>query len=63
MVSDPIDSGGWHIKSPVREFLGAGSKRERDYIIAGAGPLILFRTDNLILEPQHHGDLDQYPVT
>jgi hypothetical protein len=30
-VSDPIDSGGWYTKSPVREFFGAGCERKRLY--------------------------------
>jgi hypothetical protein len=30
-VSDPIDSGRWYTKSPVREFFGAGCERKRLY--------------------------------
>ncbi len=49
-ITGIIDSGGWYTESPDREFFSEDCGRERDFIIDGAAPLVIFRSDNLILD-------------
>jgi hypothetical protein len=49
-ITGIIDSGGWYTKSPDREFFSEDCGRERDFIIDEAAPLVIFRSDNLILD-------------
>ena len=49
-VTEVIDNGGWYSRSPDEEFFSAGCGKARDHIIVEAGPFVIFRTDNLILD-------------
>lgn len=49
-VTEVIDSGGWYARDPDEEFFSAGCGKARDHIIVEAGPFVIFRTDNLILD-------------
>lgn len=49
-VTEIIDSGGWYSRSTDEEFFTADCGKGRDHIIAEAGPFVIFRTDNLILD-------------
>ena len=47
-ASEIIDDGGWYAKSSDEEFHSANCNRPKDYIITGGGPLVTFRSDNLV---------------
>lgn len=49
-VSEFIDSGGWYTISNNTEFFSADCGRARDHVILDAGPNIIFRTDNILLD-------------
>ena len=49
-VSEFIDSGGWYTISNNTEFFSADCGRARDHVIVDAGPNIIFRTDNILLD-------------
>ena len=47
-ASEIIDNGGWYAKSSDEEFYSANCGRPKDYIITEGGPLVTFRSDNLV---------------
>jgi hypothetical protein len=47
-ASEIIDDGGWYAKSSDEEFYSANCGRPKDYIITEGGPLVTFRSDNLM---------------
>ena len=47
-VTDFIDDGGWYAKTSDTEFFSADCNRDKDYIITKSGPIVTFRSDNLI---------------
>jgi hypothetical protein len=47
-VSQIVDSGGWYAKSSDEEFYSAGCGRAKDYVITNSGPLVTFRSDNMV---------------
>jgi hypothetical protein len=47
-VTELIDDGGWYANSSDKEFYSAGCDRPKDYIITNGGPVVTFRSDNLI---------------
>ena len=49
-VTEITDSGGWYSRSTDEKFFSAGCNKERDHVITEAGPFVIFRTDNLILD-------------
>jgi hypothetical protein len=49
-ASEIIDDGGWYAKSSDEEFYSANCGRPKDYIITEGGPLVTFRSDNLVWE-------------
>ena len=49
-VTEIIDNGGWYSRSTDEEFFRADCGKARDHIIVEAGPFVIFRTDNLILD-------------
>lgn len=49
-VTDLVDDGRWYAKSTDKEFYSAGCNKPKDYIITNSGPLITFRSDNVVWE-------------
>jgi hypothetical protein len=47
-ASEIIDDGGWYAESSDEEFYSANCGRPKDYIITEGGPLVTFRSDNLM---------------
>jgi hypothetical protein len=47
-VTDIIDDGGWYADSSDSVFYGANCGKPKDYIITNSGPIVTFRSDNLI---------------
>jgi hypothetical protein len=47
-VSEILDNGGWFAKSSNEEFYSADCGRPKDYVITNAGPLVTFRSDNML---------------
>jgi hypothetical protein len=49
-VTDLVDDGGWYAKSTDKQFYSADCGKPKDYIITNAGPLVTFRSDNVVWE-------------
>jgi hypothetical protein len=49
-VTDLIDNGGWSAKTSDDKFYSAGCNRPKDYIITNGGPVVTFRSDNIVWE-------------
>lgn len=47
-VSEIVDNGGWFAKSSDEEFYSADCGRPKDYIMTNSGPLVTFRSDNMM---------------
>lgn len=47
-ASEIIDNGRWYAKSSDEEYYSANCSRPKDYIITEGGPLVTFRSDNLV---------------
>jgi hypothetical protein len=47
-VSEIVDNGGWFAKSLDEKFYSADCGRPKDYIMTNSGPLVTFRSDNMI---------------
>ena len=47
-VTDLIDDGGWFANSPDNIFYSANCGKSKDYIVTNAGPIVTFRSDNMI---------------
>ncbi|MDQ3868522.1 MAG: hypothetical protein M3250_03080, partial [Thermoproteota archaeon] len=47
-VTNLTDSGGWYAKTSDGEFYSVDCGKPKDYIITNGGPLVTFRTDNVI---------------
>ena len=47
-VTDLVDNGGWYARGSDEEFYSAGCDRPKDYIITNAGPIVTFRSDNMV---------------
>jgi hypothetical protein len=47
-VTNLTDGGGWSAKSSDEKFYSAGCNRPKDYIITNGGPIVTFRSDNII---------------
>ena len=47
-VSEIVDNGGWFAKSSDIEFYSADCGRAKDYVITNSGPLVTFRSDNMM---------------
>jgi hypothetical protein len=47
-VTDLIDDGGWFANSPDNIFYSANCGRPKDYIVTNSGPVVTFRSDNMI---------------
>lgn len=47
-VSEIVDNGGWFAKSSDIEFYIADCGRAKDYVITNSGPLVTFRSDNMM---------------
>ena len=47
-VADLIDNGGWFANSPDNIFYSANCGKAKDYIITNGGPIVTFRSDNLV---------------
>lgn len=48
-VADLIDDGGWYSNSPDSVFYSANCNKPKDYVITNGGPMITFRSDNIVL--------------
>jgi hypothetical protein len=49
-VTNLTDEGGWPAKSSDEKFYSAGCNRPKDYIITNGGPIVTFRSDNIVWE-------------
>jgi hypothetical protein len=49
-VTNLTDDGGWPAKSSDEKFYSAGCNRPKDYIISNGGPIVTFRSDNIVWE-------------
>jgi len=47
-VADLIDDGGWYSNSPDSVFYSANCNKPKDYVITNGGPIITFRSDNIV---------------
>jgi hypothetical protein len=47
-VTNLTDTGDWYAKSPDNEFNSAGCGRPKNYIISNDGPIVTFRSDNIV---------------
>jgi hypothetical protein len=47
-VTNLSDTGDWYAKSPDNEFNSAGCGRPKNYIINNGGPIVTFRSDNIV---------------
>ena len=47
-VTDLIDNGGWYLNSPDSVFYSANCGKPKDYVITNGGPIITFRSDNMV---------------
>jgi hypothetical protein len=47
-VTDVIDNGGWFANSPDNIFYSANCGKAKDYIVTNSGPVVTFRSDNMI---------------
>ena len=47
-VTDLVDNGGWFAKSPDNIFYSANCGKPKDYIVTNGGPIVTFRSDNII---------------
>jgi hypothetical protein len=47
-VTDLIDNGGWYSNSPDLVFYNANCGKPKDYVITNGGPIITFRSDNIV---------------
>jgi hypothetical protein len=49
-VTNLTDNGGWSAKSSDEKFYSTDCNRPKDYILTNGGPIVTFRTDNLVWE-------------
>ena len=47
-VSQIVDSGGWYARASDEDFYSADCGRPKDYLITNSGPLVTFRSDNMV---------------
>jgi hypothetical protein len=47
-VTNLTDNGGWSAKSSDEKFYSANCDRPKDYIITNGGPIVTFRSDNIV---------------
>jgi hypothetical protein len=47
-VTELIDNGGWYADSSDKVFYSANCGRPKDYIITNSGPIVTFRSDNMM---------------
>jgi hypothetical protein len=47
-VTELIDKGGWYADTSDKVFYSANCGRPKDYIITNSGPIVTFRSDNMI---------------
>jgi len=47
-VTDLVDDGGWYANSPDNVFYSANCGKPKDYIVTNSGPVVTFRSDNMI---------------
>ena len=48
-VFETTDSGKWFANSSDDEFYSANCGRSKDHIVLNSGPIVTFRTDNVVL--------------
>lgn len=61
-VTDLIDNGGWSAKTSDEKFYNAGCNRPKDYIITNGGPVVTFRSDNIVWEFRDLSIREIYPL-
>ena len=47
-VTELIDKDGWYADTSDKVFYSANCGRPKDYIITNSGPIVTFRSDNMI---------------
>ncbi len=47
-VTDIVDNGGWFAISPDSVFYSANCGYPKDYIVTNSGPIVTFRSDNMV---------------
>lgn len=49
-VTNLTDNGGWSAKSSDEKFYSTNCNKPKDYILTNGGPMVTFRSDNLVWE-------------
>lgn len=49
-VTNLTDNGGWSAKSSDEKFYSTNCNKPKDYILTNGGPIVTFRSDNLVWE-------------
>ena len=49
-VTNLTDNGGWSAKSSDEKFYSTSCNKPKDYILTNGGPIVTFRSDNLVWE-------------
>jgi hypothetical protein len=49
-VTNLTDNGGWYADTSGKQFYSVDCGKPKDYIMTNAGPNVMFRSDNLILD-------------
>jgi hypothetical protein len=52
-VTDLTDNGGWYANSSDKEFYSAECGKPKDHVLTNAGPIVAFRSDNMIADFTH----------
>jgi hypothetical protein len=47
-VNEVVDNGGWDANSPDSVFYSVDCDRSKDYVVTNSGPIVTFRSDNII---------------
>jgi hypothetical protein len=60
-VNELIDNGGWYADYPDSVFYSVDCNRSKDYIITNSGPIVTFRSDNIIWQFKELSVREIYP--
>lgn len=52
-VTDITDNGGWYANSSDKEFYSGECEKPKDHVLTNAGPIVAFRSDNMIADFTH----------
>jgi hypothetical protein len=60
-VTELVDNGGWYADYPDSVFYSVDCNRSKDYIITNSGPIVTFRSDNIIWQFKELSVREIYP--